>query len=153
MRQGVADVAARAEVSQAINARYAESLATTVAPTPLGELTKGMTARTTWKGRPVRALNPLADGDLRLLEAVSRGEFQMSGFRNRDLRAILFGEGASCPSHSAKVTRLLRLLRAHGLITRIEKTHRYQLTPEGAGKVSAVLAARRADTKTLLQAA
>jgi hypothetical protein len=148
MRQGVADVAARAEVSQEITARYAESLATVATKTPLGELTKDMTTRTTWNGRPARALNPLAADDLRLLKAVSRGEFQMSGFRNRDLRALLFDEGTPAKSLSAKVTRLLRLLRAHGLITKIEKSHRYQLTPQGVSKLSAVLAAHRADTAT-----
>jgi hypothetical protein len=153
MRQGVADVAARAQVSQEVNTRYAESLATVADKTPLGELTKDITTRTTWNGRPARALNPLAAADLRLLKAVSRGEFQLSGFRNRDLRALLFDEAVPTKSLSAKVTRLLRLLRAHGLITKIEKTHRYQLTPEGVSKLSAVLAAHRADIVTLLQAA
>lgn len=153
MRQGVADVAARAQVSQEVNARYAESLATVADKTPLGELTKDITTRTTWNGRPARALNPLAADDLRLLKAVSRGEFQMSGFRNRDLRALFFDEGTPSKSLSAKVTRLLRLLRAHHLITKIEKSHRYQLTPQGVSKLSAVLAAHRADTATLLQAA
>ena len=88
-----------------------------------------------------------------LLEAVSRGEFQVSGFRNRDLRPLLFEESAPSKSLSAKVTRLLRLLRAHGVITKIEKSHRYQLTREGVSQLSAVLAAHRADTATLLQAA
>jgi GTP cyclohydrolase I len=35
-------------------------------------------------------LNPLSPDDARLLEAVNRGEFAINGFRNRDLRALLF---------------------------------------------------------------
>jgi hypothetical protein len=154
MRQGVADVPSRAEASQQINARYADSLATVVDKTPLAELTKDLGQRTTWKGRAVRALNPLAIEDVRLLEAVSRGEFLISGFRNRDLRALLFTEPTTdAKAQAAKTTRLIRLLRAHGLIDKISGTHRYQVTPTGAGKLSALLAARNADTKQLLQAA
>lgn len=158
MRQGVADVHGRAAVSQKINARYAASLATVEDKTPLAELTKDLGKRTTWKGRSVRPLNPLAAEDVRLLEAVSRGEFLISGFRNRDLRAILFADQptrteAEAKKQSAKVTRLLRLLRAHGLIAKIAKTHRYQVSEQGTARLSALLAARRANTKQLLQAA
>jgi hypothetical protein len=158
MRQGVADVYGRAEVSQRINARYADSLATVEDQTPLAELTKDLGKRTTWKGRAVRAINPLADEDVRLLEAVSRGEFLIAGFRNRDLRAILFHDqpaptAMEAKRQSTKVTRWLRLLRAHGLIAKIAKTHRYQVSEKGTARLSALLAARRANTKQLLQAA
>jgi hypothetical protein len=157
MRQGVVDIAGRAEASQQINARYADSLATVEEKTSLAELTKDLGKPTAWQGRPVRALNPLADEDVRLLEAVSRGDFLISGFRNRDLRAILFAElpatAATAKAQSAKVTRLIRLLRAHGLIDKIEKSHRYLLTANGAAKVTALLAARHANTKKLLLAA
>jgi hypothetical protein len=157
MRQGVADIAGRAEANQQINARYADSLATVEEKTSLAELTKDLGKPTTWQGRPARALNPLADEDVRLLEAVSRGDFLISGFRNRDLRAILFAElpatAAATKAQSAKVTRLIRLLRAHGLIDKIEKSHRYLVTKNGAAKVTALLAARHANTKKLLLAA
>ena len=113
---------------------------------------------TKWKGRSVRALNPLAPADVELLEAVSRGEFMLNGFRNRDLRALLFAD-APPPTRkedkkqAAKVTRLLRLLRAHGVIAKVPKTHRYQVTAEGRRRVTALLAARHANTEKLLKAA
>jgi hypothetical protein len=157
MRQGVADVSERAKASRQINERYADSLATVADKTPLAELTNDLGERKVWHGRPARALNPLVIEDVRLLEAVSRGEFLISGFRNRDLRALLFTQLPTTPSEAksqaAKITRLIRLLRAHGLIDKIPKTHRYLLSEQGAAKVSALLAARRADTKQLLQAA
>jgi hypothetical protein len=158
MRQGVADVHGRAEVSRKINERYAASLATVAEKVPLGELTKELGQRVQWKGRSVRALNPLAEEDVALLEAVSRGEFVISGFRNRDIREILCGaDGAETAAErkrqAARVTRLLRLLRGHGLIGKIAKTHRYQLTDKGRNSLSALLAARQANTKQLLQAA
>jgi hypothetical protein len=109
-----------------------------------------------WKGRPVRALNPLADEDARLLEAVSRGEFLLAGFRNRDLRAHLFGEVASadaCRRQMAKVTRMIRMLRAHRLVHKVAKTHRYTVSPQGHETIAALLAARAANTKQLLKTA
>jgi hypothetical protein len=158
MRQGVADLHGRATVSQKVNERYASALATVAEPTPLGELTQELGRRVRWQGRSVRALNPLAAGDAALLEAVSRGEFAVSGFRNRDVRGLLFRGTAAATAaegkrQAAKVTRLLRLLRGHGVIAKIAKTHRYQLTEKGRTRVAALLAARQANTEQLLQAA
>jgi hypothetical protein len=48
---------------------------------------------------------------------------------------------------------LLRLLRAHGLVDKIEKSHRYLVTEKGSAKLTALLAARHANTKKLLLAA
>jgi hypothetical protein len=157
MRQGVADMHARAVASQKVNERYAGSLATVAEKTSLADLTQALGQRQQWHGRAVRPLNPLAAEDAALLEAVSRGEYLISGFRNRDLRAQLYGAAtggaAETKRQAAKVTRLLRLLRGHGLIHKIAKTHRYHLTDKGRNSVSALLAARHANTKQLLQAA
>ena len=86
LRKGVTDMHRRAEAGEKINERYAAALATVAEKTPLGELVKDLGQATTWKGRAVRALNPLAPADVELLEAVNRGEFLRNGFRNRDLR-------------------------------------------------------------------
>ncbi len=86
---------------------------------------------------------------------MSRGEYLIAGCRNRDIRAILFGEPApeELKRQSGKVTRLLRLLRAHGVIAKIAKTHRYQLTEKGRSSISALHAARNATTERLMQTA
>ena len=155
LRKGVADMHRRAEVGSKINGRYAEGLATVMDQTPLGELTKDLGQATQWKGRKVRALNPWAEEDVKLLEAVSRGEFALNGLRNRDLRVLLFGEAATPVEErrqSAKVTRLLRLLRAHHVIQKVPKTHRYQITATGRVQLGALLAARRTTTEALSQA-
>src|SRR5207247_9188144 len=80
LRKGVADMHRRAELGEKINERYAEALATVENPTPLGELVRDLGKRTTWKGRAVRALNPLAPADVELLEVINRGEFLLNGF-------------------------------------------------------------------------
>jgi hypothetical protein len=156
LRRSVADTHRRAQVCQAANERYLESLATAEATTPLGELTADLCRPVRWKKQRVRALNPLAAADAALLEAIGRGEFLVNGFRNRDLRERLYGP-ASDPAvvrrQSSAVTRALRLLRAHGLIRKVPKTHRYLLSPKGRNCITALLAARAADTARLTSAA
>ena len=90
MRKGVADLHRRAEVSQAANDRYLQALASVEDTTSLGELAARLCRPSRHNGRRVRALNPHAPADAALLSAISRGEFTLNGFRNRDLRALLF---------------------------------------------------------------
>ena len=103
--------------------------------------------------RRERALNPLAAHDAALLEAVSRPEFLINGLRNRDLRRQLYGAEAATAAErrrqSAAVTRQLRLLRAHGLLHKVPKTHRYQVSQAGRQTITALLAARKASTEEL----
>jgi hypothetical protein len=158
LRKGVADLHRRGEVCAKINDRYLDSLASVAEPATLASTMADLTRRTQWKGRSVRALNPLSEADAALLAAVSRGEFLISGFSNRDLRAILYPEAATADAAeqkrlSGKVTRLLRMLRGHGVIAKEQKANRYKLTDAGRTQTSAALAARKADTQTLLQAA
>jgi hypothetical protein len=152
MRRGIADLHRRAEVSRKAAARYLDAFASVDDDLTLDELIRRLGQPKQWKGRRVRALRPLGD-DSPLLEAVSRGEFTLHGFRNRDLQAIFFPRAAPAPEEarrrSAWVTRKLRLLRAHGLITRITGTHRYQLTVSGRKAITAILTALRSTVRQL----
>jgi hypothetical protein len=110
---------------------------------------RGISCRVTglpWRGRRVPALRPLAD-DRTLLSAIKHGEFAIQGFRNRDLSAIFFRQTTDDKRqrrrHSAWISRKLRLLRAHALITKIVGTHRYQLTSSGRRIIVAILSALR----------
>ena len=153
MRRGIADLHRRAEVSHAANQRYLQALATVEAPDKLKELAEPLCRPVTWEKRRARALNPLCGDDARLLQAVNRGEFTINGFRNRDLRGLLFNTDAANPveakRQSAAVTRKLRLLRAHGLIQKIPGRHRYKLTLKGQRAITALLSAREASVKLL----
>jgi hypothetical protein len=119
--------------------------------------TKRVTPARAAKPRRVRALNPLAAGDAALLEAVSRHEFLINGLRNRDLRALLYPEPAATDQErrrrSAAITRQLRLLRAHGLIRKVPKTHRYMVSEAGRRSLTALLAARNANADQLTRCA
>jgi hypothetical protein len=88
-----------------------------------------------WKGGRVRALQPWSPEDRSLLQAINRGEFALNGIRNRDLAAILFPRSPNSPEEkrraSGRITRKLRLLRAHGILRKVPRTHRYVLTKRG----------------------
>lgn len=157
LRKGVSDLHRRTEISQQSNERYLESLAALATPTPLKEVVGRVCQPKTWQGRRVRALEPLAAADGALLAAVARGEFAVNGFRNRDLRAILDGRTSPDPvaakRQAARITRQLRLLRGHGLIQKISKTHRYQLTASGRITITALLVAQQTNIQHLAQLA
>jgi hypothetical protein len=157
MRKGVSDLFRRTEVSQQSNERYLESLAALATPTPLIEVVGKICRRKRWQGRPVRALQPLSEADGALLAAVARGEFAVNGFRNRDLRTILHSQPPRDPAtakrQAARITRQLRLLRGQGLIRKIPKTHRYQLTSSGRTTIIALLVAQQTNIQHLAQLA
>jgi hypothetical protein len=156
LRKGVADLARRSELSQASNDRYLEALGAVPTDTPLCRVASKLCRPVVVDGRRYRALNPLAPDDARLLEAISRGEWLVAGFRNRDIRRVLHGEGrdeAVRHRQAAAVTRLLGILRAHGLIKKVPRTHRYLLTTEGTSVIPALLAANNATLQQLTSAA
>jgi hypothetical protein len=118
----------RAAVSQSANSRLAESLARVAEPTPLGTLLEPLGRPVhDAHGRRVRALQPLAGADGQLLRCLAHGEFLLQGFRNRDLRTRLYGTTSAAKEQrrqAATITRKLAILKAHGLIFRVQKTHR-----------------------------
>ena len=85
--------------------------------------------------------------DRPLPEAVNRGDFLITGFRNRDLQAILYPEPANSPKEkrlrSAAISRKLRRLRAHKLIHKKGNTRAYQVAPEARTTLVAILTAAR----------
>ena len=155
LRKGVADLTRRAQLSQASNERYLQALAAVEVATPLKQLTDKLCRPVCVGQRRHRGLRPLEPDEARLLEIISRGEHQIAGFRNRDVREALDGpcqDLATRRRQSAAVSRKLALLRAHGLIKKIPRTHRYLLTQPGAAVVPALLAARNASLAQLTAA-
>ena len=144
LNRGIANASRLAEVSQSCNDRYLDALAALRTDAPIGTLVDRVCHAVHWKGRRVRALRPWEHDERLLLKAIIRGEFAINGFRNRDLLSLLFPQALSMPceqrrGYSARVTRKLRMLRAHGIIRKVAKTHRYVLTKGGAQTVTAIL--------------
>jgi hypothetical protein len=83
------------------------------------------------KDRSYRSFNLFDPEDEELFEALGSGEFNISGFQNKDLRWRVQSK------NTGQVSRLIKRLRTHGLIKKIGKTYRYYLT--GLGKQVIVL--------------
>jgi hypothetical protein len=149
MRKGLADLARRVEISRAANQRYLEALAVVGEPAPTREVLDPLSKRVQKEGRPYRALRPIAPEDNDLFAAVMRGEHLLDGFRNRDIRAAIAPgvrpRSARGRAVAGRVTRYLRLLRAHGLIRKVPRTQRYRITPKGHHVMTTALRLRELD--------
>lgn len=75
-------------------------------------------------GRTYRGLNFFAAADQALFEQLVRGEFLISGLRNKDLRPLL---GRT----TAQISHALKRLRLHGLLKKIAHTYKYYFTDLG----------------------
>ena len=92
-----------------------------------GEVAEPIFKPVTKEGRLPRA-HPWAHKDGALLETITSGAWTINGFRNRDIRGILFAppkDKLRQKRHAARVSRLLALLRAHGIIQKVTGTDRY----------------------------
>jgi hypothetical protein len=156
IRRSVADLHRLATVSQGSNERYLDALANLQETTPLKQLVSPVCQRRSFHGRSLRAIRPWDGDDVRLLTAVNDGRFVLNGFSNRDIAALFFpspsNNEAEHRRRRAKVTRLLRLLRAHRLVRKLPHRRRYQVTPGGRSVINAILAAREAPVSSLLNA-
>lgn len=150
LRKSVADLSRRTQLSQKSNERYIAGLSAFDSDQPLKQLTDRVCVRVQVGKRWHRGLRPFDPVDVQLFEAVTRGEFSVAGFRNRDLRLILEGDSDDAADRrraSARVSRKLAMLRAHGLIKKIPHTHRYEMTVQGQTTITALLSVRNATPK------
>jgi hypothetical protein len=145
LRKGVADIPRRTEVCQACNNRYVESLAALDTNESINNFLKSVLQTKNKEGRRYRALRPWSNEDETLFEAVVDGKYSLDGFRNKNIRNALYSncKEEDLKKYASRITRKLSLLRAHGIIKRIPKTHRYLVTGIGKKIISATLKYQR----------
>jgi hypothetical protein len=146
MSKGVTNLYRYADVSRQANARYLEALVV------VDDLSVGQRqlerrcAPVAYQGRQRRALQPLGRDDQALFQAVLRGEHTVRGFRNRELAAHLFGarpsDAAERRRQCGRISRLISLLRAHGLVAKVPRSRRYYVTTMGGRFMSTVIQVR-----------
>jgi hypothetical protein len=153
MRKSVVDLHRRAEVSQQINDRYGEALASLDTTQELIELVTPLCRPARHQGVRYRALRPWSPEDRALLEAVSRAEYVSAGFANGDIARHLYPTRPADKQQRARiasrVSYRLRLLRSHGLIRKVKNQRRYHVTPQGRQMLAAILTAQHATVQQL----
>lgn len=156
MRRGIADLHRLAEVSDRAKDRYMEALAQVDESSTVQELVEGLNQRRQWQKHWIRGLQPFGK-DNTLLMAINRGEFLLQGVRNRDLQKLLYEPTDVSEQErrrrSASVSRQLRMLRGHGLIRKVPRTHRYQVTESGRKILAALFSAWTAKVSQLTKLA
>lgn len=153
LRRGIADLYRRTEVSQAANDRYMTALASVDESSTVEELVARLEKPVHWLKQRVRGLRLFQADDALLLKTISSGDFMLNGLRNRDLQRRMYATPATdeieARRRSGRVSRLLRMLRAHGLLRKVSGTHRYQITDSGRKILTAIAAMRSATVAQL----
>jgi hypothetical protein len=153
LRKGLADLARRVDLSRAANARYLDALSVVAIPVPIHQILDPVSRRRIHRDRSFRPLRPIAPDDSACLAQWADARPLLAGVRARDLRRVLSPreppDVVARRRLTGRVSRLLRLYRAHGLLAKVTKTHSYRLTPKGHEVATAALACRRATLEQL----
>jgi len=134
MGKGVGNLHHYQSHALACNERYLEALAAVKDPTPSSDDLKQLTERQRDKGRSYAGFNPAREEEARLFAAVLAGDHIGQGFRNKDVRAVLYGDPRSkrtSQRQSAAVGRLLKRLHVRGLVAKVPRTRRWRVTEKG----------------------
>jgi hypothetical protein len=156
MRKGVADIYRRVEMCRGANARYLEALSVVGDQQPSHVVLDPVLTPAFRGERRYRALRPITMDEANLFRAVLGGEFLVHGFRNAQLRRLLYPQARSAQEirrNSLRTTRLLSLLRAHGLLRKLSHTRLYRVTEKGQKVMSTALLFRQTDLALLAKSA
>ncbi len=143
MNKGVSNFYHYHHVARAANQRYLEALAVVDLPTATAQHLDRLCQPIRYHGRRRRGLNPLRAEEQELFFAAMRGDHLLNGFRNRDLAEQLYPRPTKDihgqRRRTARVSRLIQLLRAHALIAKIPHSYRYRVTDKGEAIMSAAV--------------
>ena len=126
MKKSIYSLAPLRELLLAANRRYLEFISTIEDDKAGTDKHNKISQPVQENDRSYRGFNFFDPEDEDLFEALSSGEFNISGFQNKDLRRRVGDK------NTGQVSRLMKRLRTHGLIKKIGRTYKYYLT--GLGK-------------------
>jgi len=161
MGKNISNLYRYAEISKKCNERYLESLVNVNRNNDLDKLIEKLCHPTMTKlseksvnERHYAALNPLKKLTVNLFNVVMNGAYKIKGFSNKDLIKPLIALGCFTKEQvknikklSAKITREIAKLRAHNLVTKLQKTNRYRVTSKGEEIISRILMFKKLDLK------
>ena len=135
MRKSIYSFIPLMKILYSCNFRYLDFISTIednqVGTKKLEKISKPVTKN----NRKYKGFNFFDKIDLRLFEVIVRGEFNIFGFQNRDIRKHL---GLT----SSQVCRMFKRLRVHGLIKKVSHSYKYYLTKLGRQIIATALKLR-----------
>lgn len=145
------------QVSMFANKRYLEALASFVPLEKCIEELEEFAEPLQDGAYRCSGFNPISAGTTKIFEAVLNGSHLINGFRNKDLQRKMFDNSAQSKERtkkqSSKITRMIRKLRAHKLVTKIAKTTRYKITKKGYRILGAAIKLKKKDFPLIMKIA
>lgn len=124
MKKNIYSLSFLAENLKASNKRYLEFISAFDNKEVGRKRLEKVTSSKTESNRNYKGFNFFNKDDLTILTTIMRGEFNINGFRNKNLQKLL-GFTAS------KISRLIKRLRIHGLIKKAKDSYKYYVTKIG----------------------
>lgn len=124
MKKNIYSLAPLAGIMAAANRRYLEFISTFTDNTMGRQRLEQVSSSKCENNRNYKGFNFFDKEDVAVLLAIVRGEFNISGFRNKDLQMLLGMAGS-------KVSRLIKRLHVLGLIKKVANTYKYYVTKIG----------------------
>jgi len=133
MKKGIYNLSPLKKLLLEANSRYLEFISTISDRTNGIKNVMKVSKTVIENNRSYRGFNFFAENDLSVLIAIERGEFNISGFQNKNIRSKLANK------NTGQISRILARLRFHGLIKMIGRTYKYYLTVLGRRVIAVAL--------------
>jgi hypothetical protein len=142
MKKSIYSLTVLAEMLNAANKRYINFISAFDNKEVARERLSAVAESRTEGNRHYRGFNFFDDRDMKLLLAIVRGEFNISGFRNKNLQQLL-------NLTSSQVSRLLKRLHVHALIKKTANSYKYYVSKLG---MQAIITAQKLKEITIIPA-
>lgn len=133
MRKTIHSLGPLREVLLSANRRYIDFISELIDPSAGITCVEQIAGPVRKDDRTYRGFNLFANPDQAPFTALLRGEFLISGFKNKSLRKHL------AQYTKAQLSRIINRLRLHGLIKKVRHTYKYYLTAFGQRTVITAL--------------
>jgi predicted transcriptional regulator len=124
LKKGIYSLGYLADTLKSVNRRYIEFISAFDSRDVGRKKLESIGRPVTENNRKYKGFNFFSEDDMTILLAILRGEFNISGFRNKNIKLLL-------KMNAAKVSRLIKRLRVHGLIKKAASSYKYYLTKLG----------------------
>jgi hypothetical protein len=133
MKKGIYSLTALSELLASSNRRYLEFISAFDDISSGIKLLKKISKTVVENNRPYKGFNLFTGDDQKIFESIASGEFNISGFQNKNLRAKLAHKS------TAQISTIIKRLRTHGLVKKIGHCYKYYLTKIGRHIITAGL--------------
>ena len=143
MGKSISNLYRYAEVAKACNQRFLDAMVDIVpVKSTLEEIGKICSCKKV-NGKTVTGFNVWSPETVLIMETICDGRYFINGFRNKDIRKIIFPDIKDPGKLGGKTSRLLKKLRQHGLIKKVPRSRRYTVTSKGRRIMGALIELRR----------